>query len=185
MPYTRFLLVLSISLLVPLSVPRARAGDEDVAEPKKKVEEKAPEDTALPKDVEAPEMAVGESSEPPPDFREVQPAKSAQERGKLSKPFDPDENINFKDSCARRYDRIYEGRCQKKFEELIEPPSSEAGVLPPAQGFRGYRPNMIALGFGAGLSASVDANHINRQGFLGNKCGHAFSLVFAKNPKQK
>lgn len=129
----RFPLLLSLSIVLSAfaAAPHARAGDEDVAQPKKKAEEKAPEDTALPKDVEAPEMSVGDGTEPAPDFEEVKPNRPAPAPRKAYKPHGPDDNIDY-----------------SRLLDSVETSDPGQGVLAPALGFRGYRPSMVAVGVG-------------------------------------
>jgi hypothetical protein len=109
----------------------AKAGDEDVKQPKKAVEQKTPEDTALPKEAEAPEASIGAEEEKTPDFEEAQPKKPSPKAAKARKRFDPDENVDY-----------------SKIIDLVEAADPPDGVLPPALGFRGYMPNMVALGAG-------------------------------------
>lgn len=124
----RLSLFLSLGILL-LAVPPARAGDEDVAPPEKKVEQKTPEDTALPKDVDAPEMSVGEEPEAAPDYQEIEAAKPAPPPRKAWQRHRPDDNIDY-----------------SRLLDTIETSDAGRGVLPPALGFRGYRPSMIAVG---------------------------------------
>jgi hypothetical protein len=125
----RFLLSLSVLVLgVLLFLPAAHAGDEDVREEKKKAEQAIPGDTALPKDVEAPEMSTGDNPEAAPDFEEPQGPPLPKKEARVE---DPDANID--------YSRLLEG---------VETSELKRGVLPPAMGFRGYRPSMIAAGVG-------------------------------------
>lgn len=140
----------------------AWAGDEDSREEKKATaEQKAPVDTTLPQDAEAPEMSMGAAEEPtpPPDYQEIKPA--AKPAPPLRPPFDPDKNVE--------YGRIL---------TLVEPLEPSRGVLPPALGFRGYRPSMVAIGagdrtpgFGAmveyswnRIGAGIFASYLNHRG---------------------
>jgi hypothetical protein len=130
----RFRSFLSLSALVLAAhvfSPAARAGDEDVGEAKKKAEQKTPEDTALPKDVEAPEMSVGDNQEPSPDFVEQKPTAEETAPKRRLPDQDPDANIDY-----------------SRLLDSVETAEASRGVLPPAPGFRGYRPSMIAVGAG-------------------------------------
>ncbi|MGZ3651807.1 MAG: hypothetical protein ACXVB9_15555 [Bdellovibrionota bacterium] len=123
--------VLGLAAMLALGpAPRARAGDEDVKEAKKKAEEKTPEDTALPQDVEAPEMSVGDGAEPTPDYEEVKP-ETPSRPVRVYKEWDPDGNVDY-----------------SRLDDTVEPLDAGRGVLAPALGFRGYRPSMIAIGGG-------------------------------------
>lgn len=119
-----------LCLSFALASPGARAGDEDVKEEKKAVEAKTPEDTALPQEEEEPELSVSKEPEKPiPVPEEAAPAPKKQR--KMAKQRGPDDNIDYSGLLGR--------------VNAFDPPR---GVLPPALGFRGYRPNMIALGVG-------------------------------------
>lgn len=74
---------------------------------------------------EAPDMGL--ETEKSPDFEIEQDA--AKKKGQ--KPWSLDDNIDYSELVAD-----------------AEPAVSSRGVLPPALGFRGYRPNMIAIGLG-------------------------------------
>ena len=125
-------LLLSIAALLALgSAPHARAGDEDVKEAKKKMQEKTPEDTAILKDVEAPELSVGDNEEPLPDYQEIKPNSATVLRPKAWKERDPDENVDY-----------------SRLDDTVEASDPGHGVLAPALGFRGYRPSMMAFGGG-------------------------------------
>jgi len=123
-------LLFSLILLAMLclQVP-ARAGDEDTKMEKKAAEEKSPEDTAVPKEAESPEMSVGNNEEPTPDYQEINPVKTVSARALKER--DPDENVDY-----------------SKLTDQVEGAEAMHGVLPPALGFRGYRPNMVAVGAG-------------------------------------
>jgi hypothetical protein len=155
-------------LALLLAAPAARGGDEDLVEPKKQVlEEKIPEDTAVPKEPEAPPPAADNESDKNPDFEEIKPKaaevpaeeakKTAEETPKMvetedaelpppvkrlealpppvprkpAPPYDGDRNIDY-----------------SRLDDTVEASEVGRGVLPPALGFRGYRPNMIAVGGG-------------------------------------
>jgi hypothetical protein len=150
-------------LVFLLAAPLARGGDEDAPEPKKQVEEKIPEDTVVPKEPEAPPPAADNESDKSPDYEEIKP-KAAEEATpkaevtskaveledaelpppvkrlealpppvprKPAPPYDGDRNIDY-----------------SRLDDTVEAVEAGRGVLPPAVGFRGYRPNMIAVGGG-------------------------------------
>lgn len=123
------LLTLSVLAFSPLAI----AGDEDVREEKAKVEAPVPEDQALPQAPETPDAALGE--EPPPaapEFDSQPAAAKATRRAKNPRwPYDPDRNIDYSELMG-----------------IVDTAEPGRGVLPPAPGFRGYRPNMVAVGVG-------------------------------------
>ncbi len=108
----------------------ALAGDEDTKQEKAAAEQKAPEDTALPKDAEAPELSMGNELEPAPTFEEPKPSPQAG-ADRAFHEWDPDGNVDY-----------------SHLLELVEVTLPGKGVLPPALGFRGYMPSMIAVGAG-------------------------------------
>ncbi len=111
----------------------ARAGDEDAKTSKKAVEQKAPEDTALPAEAESPDLSVGDNVEPQapiPELTVETPAPVAPPRA-VRKNWDPDANVDY-----------------SRLLGSVSAVEKQRGVLPPALGFRGYRPNMIAVGYG-------------------------------------
>lgn len=174
-----------LALLVALTLAGslAHAGDEDMPEPKKQVEEKIPEDTVAPQEPEAPSPMPDAESEKSPDFQEVKPkvpegmteapgeeapkaattqkpveleeaelpppSQSAEARPappprKPAPPFDADRNIDY-----------------TRLDDTVEPLEAGRGVLAPALGFRGYRPNMVAVGGGdrvPGFGGMVEYN---------------------------
>ena len=113
-----------------ISLPnQAHAGDEDVKKEKVKAEPQEPEPPPPPPINEAPDLTLGDDEEPQPSFETstpppAQPRRAVRER----KPWDPDRNIDYSELMAR-----------------VESTDPGRGVLQPAQGFRGYRPSMIAL----------------------------------------
>jgi hypothetical protein len=149
-----FLLALTLLVGGVSRAPVARAGDEDVKQEKKVVEPVEPEPTPAPAAPDAPDLSVGE--EPSPVFTDAPsdlpapapaPAKSV-----TYKPWDPDLNLDYSELMGR-VEEAEEGR----------------GVLPPALGFRGYMPNMIAVGAGdrtPGYGALLEYSR-NRLGFGG------------------
>ena len=130
----RVLLGLSIFGAVFSFAGPAVAGGEEGRQEKKKVEQKAPEDTALPRETEAPGMSIGSEEPPSPDYEEVTPSRPSPTRTprRSYKAHGPDDNILYTEII----DRVVGGS------------GRDDGVLPMALGFRGYRPNMIALGTG-------------------------------------
>lgn len=121
----------------------ARAGDEDVKVEKKASEPAAPEDVAIPEAVEAEEPALQNPPEvaAPDFFSEPSRAQGVKQRGRRD-PYDPDKNVDYTELL-----------------NLVETGEPSDGVLPPAPGFRGYMPNMVAVGIGdrtPGLGAMVE-----------------------------
>lgn len=119
----------------------ALAGDEDQKEEKKPAPPPEPEAPPAPIEPEAPELSLGESAGP--QFEEPKPtAPTAKKPKKKRAPYDPDKNMDYSEILGR-----------------VEAEPLGKGVLPPAQGFRGYRPNMIAVGFSdrtPGIGAMVE-----------------------------
>lgn len=116
-------------LLLALGAPAAHAGDEDVKQEKAAVVPAEPEPTPLPEEPEAPGMSLGEEPEVvSPEFNVPEEAAPLPKRqaGKR-KPYDPDANMDYSELLS-----------------LAEPVDESRGVLPPALGARGYRPNLIA-----------------------------------------
>ncbi len=152
-PLALGLLLAALCLAAP-----ARAGDEDVKqEEKQAAEQKAPEDTAIPKEAEAPDLSMDNGEEPAPPtptpvVQESAPAATPAPRKRQAKAKDLDENVDY----SRLLNRV-------------NPTDPSRGVLPPAQGFRGYRSNMVAVGAGdrtPGFGAIVEYNW-NRIGLGG------------------
>lgn len=118
-------LALSALLFSPLAI----AGDEDVRVEKPKAEAPIPADQALPSAPEAPDGALGE--EPAPTAPEFGAAAANKPKATPKKnprwPYDADRNIDYSELIG-----------------TVDPLEAGRGVLPPALGFRGYRPNMIA-----------------------------------------
>ncbi len=142
---------LSCALLFLLS-PALWAGDEDVKPVPQEVERKAPEPAPLPPEPESPDMSLG--TEPSPEFvsENLEPPPPAK---KPVIPWDPDKNLDYSELLSR-----------------VELAADERGVLPPALGFRGYRPNFIAASYGdrtAGFGALVEYswNRIGAGAFFG------------------
>lgn len=112
----------------------ALAGDEDTKKEKVAPAPVEPEPAPLPEEPEAPDMSLGEEENLQPEFTEPEAAATpAAPRKKRPKgvPYDPDKNINYSELLA-----------------LAEPVTATRGVLPPAQGTRGYRPNLLAASAG-------------------------------------
>lgn len=122
---------LFVLFLLLLAAPLAHAGDEDERATKKPVEAATPIDTAIPKDVEAPAPTVGETIEPAPDFEEQKPETTSPAPRKNGKALNLDENVDY-----------------SRLLDTVEPYDPPQGVLAPALGFRGYRPNLVAAGGG-------------------------------------
>lgn len=124
--------MLCCSLLLQSS---AQAGDEDIKGNKKKpqpLEELAP--PVETKQTESPDLSLG--AQPPPIFDAPMDAApnnpiAAPAPNRRRAPWMPDKNIDF----SELYD-------------TLELPSLGDGILPPALGFRGYRPNMVAVSYG-------------------------------------
>lgn len=144
------LLLLAFAFLGGMSNPvPARAGDEDVKKQKEKAAPVEPEPTPAPPPTEAPDMGLGEEpspafeapSEAPPPRRAARPAR---------KPWDPDENLDYSELMGK-----------------VEADEAGRGVLPPALGFRGYMPSMVAVTAGdrtPGVGAIAEYSR-NRIGF--------------------
>lgn len=137
LPPRKGLLLLAFLIAGMVSASAARAGDEDQAEEAKRAaQQAAPEDTAIPLDAQGPAPSV--EAEPEviaPDFQEVKPTvvkKKTKAAPAAIKPFNPDENVDYSQILST----------------IEESPRPKRGVLPPAQGFRGYRPSMLAIGVG-------------------------------------
>jgi hypothetical protein len=147
----RFRHLLALSILGVALATQARAGDEDMPEPKKPVEEKIPEDKPIPKEPEEPEMTTG--PEPTPDFEEVKPKGKPpvdEEAGMPEVPKEPEE-LEPPTPRPHRPVTVYEPDKNIDYSRLldsVETLDPGRGVLAPALGFRGYRPSMIAVGYG-------------------------------------
>jgi hypothetical protein len=157
--FSSFYLLALLTALFLASAP-ARAGDEDLPEPKRQAEEKIPPDTLLPKEPEAPAPMPDAESDKSPDFQEIKPKEPEiaeappedtqkpvdTEEAELPppvkralpepptaprRPWDPDRNVDY-----------------SRLDDSVEALDASRGVLAPALGFRGYRPNMVALGGG-------------------------------------
>ncbi len=108
------------------------AGDEDEASETKKVVE-APVEVAAPVAPPAPEAVPDPSAgvESPVVEEQVPQLRKKSPPRREYTPFDPDKNLDFSEVVGS-----------------IDTQPLDSGVAPPAQGFRGYRPNMIAVGYG-------------------------------------
>ncbi len=119
----------------------AWAGDEDKKAPEEKKQPVEQLPAPEPEEPEAPDMTLGEEPEvQAPEF--PTPGKSKAKGKKPKKKKSPDENIDYSEILG-----------MAEFLEL------KRGVLPPALGTRGYRPNLIALGYGdrtPGFGAMVE-----------------------------
>jgi hypothetical protein len=105
------------------------AGDEDVKpkEEKKEVVEQAPAEE--PEAPEAPNMSLGEEPEPEgPSFPSDRPKKQTKKKMVMKS---PDENLDYSEIL-----------------DFVDPLELKKGVLPPALGARGYRPNLVAGSYG-------------------------------------
>lgn len=107
------------------------AGDEDVKVEKPKAAPAEPDQAPVPVESEAPDLSMGEEPAAP-DFKgpEETPAAAPEPKRVEAKPWDPDHNVDYSELISR-----------------VEPSEAERGILPPALGFRGYRPNMIVLSY--------------------------------------
>lgn len=127
-------LALSLAILgCAASGPYAWAGDEDRQE-----EEAPPPPPAVepeptpPPEPEVPDFSLGE--EPSPEFTspaETPAPRSTPQPKRVRAQWNPDKNLDYSEILGR-----------------VEPEALVRGVLPPAPGFRGYRPNMFAVGYG-------------------------------------
>jgi len=108
------------------------AGDEDVRVETPKVEAPIPADQDLPAAPDAIDAALGEEpAAPAPEFDASGAKKKAPVKKNPRWPYDADRNIDYSELIG-----------------TVDPLEAGRGVLPPAQGFRGYRPNMVAVGAG-------------------------------------
>jgi hypothetical protein len=143
-----FNILVLIALLLSGIAP-AFAGDEDVKKEKVKKEAVEPDPTPVPVEPEAPDMSIGE--EPSPIFEAPAATAPAPKRARVEKaPWDPDENIDYSELMGR-----------------VEADEPGRGILPPALGFRGYMPNMVAASVGdrtPGYGALLEYSW-NRLGF--------------------
>jgi hypothetical protein len=120
-----------IIALLALTAPVVMAGDEDVKQEAPVVQPKPPEAIPIPAEPEAPDMSLEEEEpEPAPEFSPVQepapPVKKSYGKRKS-----PDKNMDYSEIL-----------------DEVQALEASRGVLPPALGSRGYRPNMIAVGYG-------------------------------------
>lgn len=120
--------IASFSCVAPLW---AVAGDEDVKEEVKKPPPEIPVEAEpqMPEEPEVPDLSLGDEPEVQPEYKEPVTQVFAKSK-KGGVPWDPDQNVDYSEMLNR-----------------AEPQPHVRGVLPPALGFRGYRPNMIALGY--------------------------------------
>jgi hypothetical protein len=131
--------VFLLTLLAFLAAAPSRAGDEDVkAEKAKKAAQQAePEAMPLPPETEAPPPALMEEEVKAPIFTETEevaapmaPSATPQRRA-VRELKDPDKNLDYSELLA-----------------LAQPMELSRGILPPALGTRGYRPNLVAVSVG-------------------------------------
>lgn len=144
MPASPSIIALSVLAGFLCLTPRAAfAGGEEGKDKKAKQEQKAPVDTELPKEPETIDPSISEAPEPSPTFEEPEPPPAAPVRKRqVYVEKDPDENIDY-----------------SRLLDLVEAAEAPRGVLPPALGFRGYRPSMVAVGGGdrvPGFGAMVE-----------------------------
>ncbi|RZA08309.1 MAG: hypothetical protein EOP11_05180 [Proteobacteria bacterium] len=152
MGFIRALVMPLLTLGLVIFSPLAIAGDEDVRAEKPKVEAPTPADQALPEAPEVTEGSLGEEETPAaPSFGDPSaPVKAAKKNPRW--PYDADRNIDYSELMG-----------------IVETADPGRGVLPPAPGFRGYRPNMVAVGAGErvpGYGVMVEYSW-NRLGFGG------------------
>ncbi|MGZ3710575.1 MAG: hypothetical protein ACXVBE_02420 [Bdellovibrionota bacterium] len=152
MARTLYLLILAFLLLGGIShFPAAYAGEEDVKQEKAKQAPVEPETVAAPTQPDAPDLSVGEEPSPVFDAKPESAPSSPVQKGKQARaPWDPDANIDYSDLLGR-----------------VEADEPGRGVLPPALGFRGYMPNMVAASAGdrtPGVGALLEYSW-NRLGF--------------------
>lgn len=124
-------LLLSVAILALGSPRGALAGGEEGKDKKPKQEQEAPKDTELPKEPETVDPSISEAPEPSPTFTEPEPPPPPKKSRPQHVERDLDENIDY-----------------SKLLDLVETADAPRGVLPPAVGFRGYRPSMLAFGGG-------------------------------------
>lgn len=113
----------------------AFTGDEDTKQVTPKAPPVEPEPMPLPEEEDSPDMSLGGDEVLSPEFSEPElendaPPVPARRRGSRA-PFDPDKNLDYSELLS-----------------LAEPIASSRGVLPPALGTRGYRPNLVAVSAG-------------------------------------
>lgn len=158
-------LLLSFALLSAMATPYAYAGDEDVAEVKQPSTPPTPAIVPAPTPPPAPEaqpeLSAGKVAPSPLKPLPAEPEDTALQPESAPPPppakYDPDKNIMY---------------------PSVDAEPLENGVLPPSLGFRGYRPNMIALGAGdrtPGLGGILEYNW-NR---LGAGIAYSYRLVNA------
>jgi hypothetical protein len=130
----RLLFLVTLTLLWgSLAPPSAWAGDEDKKGAAQEAPRPEPEPMPLPPEPDSEEMSLGEEMSPvfANPSPEAPPAPSAPARRRAREPYDPDKNLDYSELLTKV--NLGEGR---------------DGVLPPALGFRGYRPNMVAASLG-------------------------------------
>jgi hypothetical protein len=144
----------------------AKAGDEDEKqEQKAKPERAAPVDKEAPDEPEGTDMSVGGApEEKSPVFSDAPVAESAAPKKKgIERTLD--DNIDY-----------------ETITSLVETGDVPRGVLAPAPGFRGYRPNMIALGYGDrtpgwGGMLEYSGNRVGFGVFASGRKAHAANLT--------
>lgn len=128
---------LFLALAFLLGPVASQGGDEDARKNSPAAPAPAPEPMPLPEEVEMPDASLGQEPEleaESPLFEDEsapKPPARAKSRAKPRAPFDPDRNVDYSELLG-----------------MVAVGEPGRGVLPPAPGFRGYRPNMVALGVG-------------------------------------
>lgn len=125
-----FLALLCVLVNAPLHLSTiALAGNEDQKEENKPKPPPEPEAPPAPTEPEAPDLSLGDNAGP--QFKEEEAPQAAPAKPKRKRtPWDPDKNMDYSEALGK-----------------VEPEPLSRGVLAPALGFRGYRPNMIAIGY--------------------------------------
>jgi hypothetical protein len=167
----KWMILICLALMAP-SLP-GFAGDEDVKKEKPAAAPREPEPTPMPEEPQAPDMSLGEEEEPAlPEFdapsAASSPAPAVPAKKKAAARKSPDLNLDY-----------------TELMDMVESVEVGRGVLPPALGSRGYRPNMIAAGYGdrtPGYGVMVEYSW-NRLGigayysYLNNKDSDLYSFV--------
>jgi hypothetical protein len=164
----KWMILAWLALMAP-ALP-AFAGDEDVKKDKPVAAPQEPEPTPIPAEPQAPDMSLGGEEEPAlPEFDAPAPSPAPgakKKKGAARK--SPDMNLDYSELI-----------------DMVESIEVGRGVLPPALGSRGYRPNMIALSYGdrtPGYGAMVEYSW-NRLGigvyysYLNQKDADLYSFV--------
>lgn len=126
-----FSLWLVVGLVGIFSSVQAWSGDEDTKpaeQPKEVVEQPQAPEPELP---EAPEMTLGEEPEPLSPQFPVDTANTKKKKKDRKTRKSPDENLDYSELMG-----------------MADPLELKRGVLPPALGTRGYRPNLVAASYG-------------------------------------